>query len=149
MISANKILRHFDAFEILWHYKVTLAENQSKTFWPLLTNWAPLARPKWVLAKTIRSHLLVCHSGTTVSEVAIYNYYSFVCNAILPTAGLRRLQRLVSFVVYRPTQKNNWEKLTTFMGLSLNDENRRCDAVAKKTTLKNYLKTSQLTEISI
>jgi len=32
--------------------------------------------------------------------------------------------------------------LTTFMGLSLNDENRRCDAVAKKTTLKNYLKTN-------
>jgi len=28
------------------------------------------------------------------------------------------------------------------MGLSLNDENRRCDAVAKKTTLKNYLKTN-------
>jgi Ca2+-binding RTX toxin-like protein len=27
------------------------------------------------------------------------------------------------------------------MGLSLNDENRRCDAVAKKSTLKNYLKT--------
>jgi hypothetical protein len=27
------------------------------------------------------------------------------------------------------------------MGLSLNDENRRCDAVAKKTTFKNYLKT--------
>jgi S-layer protein len=28
------------------------------------------------------------------------------------------------------------------MGLSLNDENRRCDAVAKKSTLKNYLKTN-------
>jgi hypothetical protein len=28
------------------------------------------------------------------------------------------------------------------MGLSLNDKNRRCDAVAKKTTLKNYLKTN-------
>jgi len=28
------------------------------------------------------------------------------------------------------------------MGLSLNDENRRCDAVAKKSTLKNYLKTA-------
>jgi hypothetical protein len=28
------------------------------------------------------------------------------------------------------------------MGLSLNDKNRRCDAVAKKTTFKNYLKTN-------
>ena len=28
------------------------------------------------------------------------------------------------------------------MELSLNDVNRRCDAVAKKTTLKNYLKTN-------